>query len=104
MSSLVNRPHRDVSNLLGEITIQAEEVLFPQGSNAYYVEPFWAMIVRPAFSKHDLTELVGTERYFLAWKNNPLVRIIKEYVWNIGKRYKQQRIELLSILYGDGYT
>ena len=39
----------------------------------------------------------------MAWKNNPIVRIIKESAEKIRKRDKQRRIELLSILYGAGY-
>ena len=103
MSSIGDRLCRDVSNLLREIVIRVVEVIFPQGSDADSEELFQFVVVNPAFSKHYLPELAGTEQDFVDCKKNLLVRIIKDSVNNIGKRDKPRRIELLSILYGSAY-
>ena len=103
VSSLGDRFCRDVSNVLGAIAIRVAEVLFPQGSDADSGELFWVIIFSPAFCKHALPDLLGTDQDFVAWKMNPLVKIIKEYVEKLRKRDKQMRIELLSIMSGAGY-
>ena len=98
VSSISDDFCRYVSNILGEILIWVAEVLLSQGSDADSGELCRFIIVSPAFLKHALPELSGTEQYLVAWKNNPIVRIIKESAEKIWKRDKQRRIELLSIL------
>ena len=103
VSSISDKLRRYVSNILGEISIWVAEVLFSQGSDAHSGKLCRFIIVSPAFLKHALPELLGTERDLVAWKKNPIVRIRKESAEKIRRRDKQCRIELLSILSGAGY-